>query len=315
MWLVSYIPNETSFRFLKLRRIMYPVSAVLSVLTIVVLLTLGLNLGIDFRGGTLIELQAKADRADIETIRQRGNALGFGDVEVQEFGTPREVSVRIALQDGGEAAQQKVVQSMRDTFAADYDFRRIEVVGPRVSGELVQSGTLGILLATLGVMVYLWFRFEWQFAVGGAISTLHDLLLMVGFFAITQIEFNMTSIAAILTVLGYSINDTVVIYDRIRESMRKYKRLNTHDMIDLALNATLTRTIMTGVSTFLVLIALALFGGEVIKGFAYAMLFGLFIGTYSSLFIAAPLLVYLGLKTGTAVEADTAPAKGAKASA
>jgi preprotein translocase subunit SecF len=172
-----------------------------------------------------------------------------------------------------------------------------------VSGELVQSGTLGVILAILGVLVYLWFRFEWQFALGAVVATLHDLVLTMGFFAFTQIEFNMTSIAAILTILGYSINDTVVVYDRIREVMRKYKRLSTFELIDVSVNATLSRTILTGVSVFLVLIALAIFGGEVIKGFAYAMLFGLVVGTYSSVFIAAPILAYLGLKAS-----ETAPA-------
>jgi preprotein translocase subunit SecF len=171
-------------------------------------------------------------------------------------------------------------------------------VGPRVSGELVQSGTVGIILSLIAILAYLWFRFEWQFAIGAIVATLHDIVLTIGFFAITQIEFNMTSIAAILTIIGYSLNDTVVVYDRIRETMRKYKRLNLHDLLDKAMNDTLTRTIITGVSTGLALLALAFFGGEVLKSFSYAMLFGLVVGTYSSVFIAAPILIYLGLKQG-----------------
>jgi preprotein translocase SecF subunit len=304
MWLVQYVPTETKFDFMRFRRTAFPISAALSILTIVLFFAWGLNFGIDFKGGTLIEMQSKTGPADIVAIRERGNALGFGDVEVQQFGSPDNVSVRVALQEGGEQAQQVVVTRLRETFGADYDFRRIEAVGPRVSGELVQSGTLGVLFATLGVMLYLWFRFEWQFALGGVISTLHDLVLTIGFFSLTQIEFNMTSIAAILTILGYSINDTVVVYDRIREVLRKYKRLTPFELINVSLNSTLSRTIMTGISVFLVLIALALFGGEVIKGFAYAMLFGLVIGTYSSVFVAAPILVYLGLKQ----VGETAPA-------
>jgi preprotein translocase SecF subunit len=312
MWLVQYIPTETKFDFMRFRRWAFPLSALLSVLSILLFFGWGMNFGIDFKGGTLVELQSRSGAADIADIRQRANALGFGEVEVQQFGTPQDVSVRVALQEGGEQAQQNVVNRLRDTFGGDYEFRRIEVVGPRVSGELVQSGTLGVIFAVIGVMIYLWFRFETQFALGGVVSTLHDLVLTIGFFALTQIEFNMTSIAAILTILGYSINDTVVVYDRIREVLRKYKRLSPFELINVSLNATLSRTIMTGISVFLVLIALAVFGGEVIRGFAYAMLFGLVIGTYSSVFIAAPLLVYIGLKEGeftAAPEAKVAPAE------
>jgi preprotein translocase subunit SecF len=306
MWLVQYIPTETKYQFMRLRRLAFPFSAALSVLSVLLFFAWGMNFGIDFRGGTLVEMQSRAGPADIAHIRARSGALGFGDAEVQQFGTPQDVSVRIALQEGGEQAQQAVVNRLRETFADQYEFRRIEVVGPRVSGELVESGTLGVILAILGVLVYLWFRFEWQFALGAVVATLHDLVLTMGFFALTQIEFNMTSIAAILTILGYSINDTVVVYDRIREVMRKYKRLTTFELIDVSVNATLSRTILTGVSVFLVLIALAIFGGEVIKGFAYAMLFGLVVGTYSSVFIAAPILAYLGLKSSEAasVRAD-----------
>ena len=303
MWLVQYIPTETKFHFMRLRRVAFPFSAGLSVLSVLLFFAWGMNFGIDFKGGTLVEMQSRAGAADIADIRARSGALGFGDAEVQQFGTPQDVSVRIALQEGGEQAQQGVVNKLRETFADQYEFRRIEVVGPRVSGELVQSGTLGVILAILGVLVYLWFRFEWQFALGAVVATLHDLVLTMGFFALSQIEFNMTSIAAILTILGYSINDTVVVYDRIREVMRKYKRLTTFELIDLSVNATLSRTILTGVSVFLVLIALAIFGGEVIKGFAYAMLFGLVVGTYSSVFIAAPILAYLGLKSSEAASA------------
>ena len=303
MWLVQYIPTETKFHFMRLRRVAFPFSAALSVLSVLLFFAWGMNFGIDFKGGTLVEMQSRGGAADIADIRARSGALGFGDAEVQQFGTPQDVSVRIALQEGGEQAQQGVVNKLRETFADQYEFRRIEVVGPRVSGELVQSGTLGVILAILGVLVYLWFRFEWQFALGAVVATLHDLVLTMGFFALSQIEFNMTSIAAILTILGYSINDTVVVYDRIREVMRKYKRLTTFELIDLSVNATLSRTILTGVSVFLVLIALAIFGGEVIKGFAYAMLFGLVVGTYSSVFIAAPILAYLGLKSSEAASA------------
>jgi preprotein translocase subunit SecF len=314
MMLIRYFPTNTKFEFMRFRRWSFPFSAAMSVLAIGLFLGVGMNFGIDFKGGTLMELQAKAAQADAGAIRERANALGFGEVEVQEFGDGREVSVRVALQPGGEQGQQAVVSRFRETFSADYDFRRVEVVGPRVSGELVQSGTLGILLSLLAILAYLWFRFEWQFAIGAVVATLHDIVLTIGFFAITQLEFNMTSIAAILTIIGYSLNDTVVVYDRIRETMRKYKRLPIGDLLDKAMNDTLTRTIVTGVSTALALLSLAFFGGEVLKSFSYAMLFGLVVGTYSSVFIASPVLIYLGLKQGmevpaSALEGRTVPAE------
>jgi preprotein translocase SecF subunit len=305
MWLVRYVPMETKLGFMKLRLFTFPLSALLSLLTVLLFFTWGLNFGIDFKGGTLIELQSRQGQVDIASIRQKADALGFGSVEVQEFGGGREVSLRVELQPGGDQGQQAVVARMREAFGNEYEFRRVEVVGPRVSGELVQSGMLGVIFAILGVLIYLWFRFEWQFAVGAVVATLHDLVLTVGFFCLTQLTFDMTSIAAVLTILGYSLNDTVVVYDRVRETLRKYKRLTIYEVLDLSMNATLSRTILTGISVFLSLIALAIFGGEIIRSFAYAMLFGLVIGTYSSIFIAAPILIYLGLRgTPTAESAD-----------
>jgi preprotein translocase SecF subunit len=306
MMLIRYFPTNTKFQFMRFRRWSFPFSAAMSVLAVLLFFTAGMNFGIDFKGGTLVELQAKSAQANVAALRDRTNALGFGEVEVQEFGDGRDVSVRVELQPGGEQGQQAVVQKMREAFSDDYEFRRVEVVGPRVSGELVQSGTLGILLSLIAILAYLWFRFEWQFAIGAVVATLHDIVLTIGFFAVTQIEFNMTSIAAILTIIGYSLNDTVVVYDRIRETMRKYKRMTIGDLLDKAMNDTLTRTIVTGVSTALALLALAFFGGEVLKSFSYAMLFGLVVGTYSSVFIAAPILIYLGLKQGAEAPASVA---------
>lgn len=296
MMLISHFPSNTKIGFMRFRRWSFPFSALTSILAVALFLLVGMNYGIDFKGGTLVEIQARGAQADVASIRARANGLGFGDVEVQEFGGGREVSLRVGVQPGGEAAQQGVVAKLRATFEGEYEFRRTEVVGPRVSGELVQSGTLGVILSLVAILIYLWFRFEWQFAIGAVIATLHDIVLTIGFFALTQIEFNMTSIAAILTIIGYSLNDTVVVYDRVRETMRKYKRVPLHELLDRAMNDTLARTLVTGVSTGLALISLAIFGGEVLKSFAYAMLFGLVIGTYSSVFIAAPVLIYLGLE-------------------
>ncbi len=304
MRLLRLAPDNTQFPFMRFRRISFPFSALVSILAVAFFIIIGMNFGIDFKGGTLIELQSKSDQADLSVLRVKGNQLGFGEIEVQAFGTPRDVSVRIPLQDGGEVSQQGVVQKMRATFGDAYEFRRVEVVGPRVSGELVQSGTLGVVLSILGVLIYLWFRFEWQFAIGAIVATLHDLVLAIGFFAFTRIEFNLTSIAAILTIVGYSLNDTVVVFDRIREMMRKYKKISIHEVIDISINTTLARTLATSVTTFLATLALYFFGGEVIRGFAAAMLFGVVVGTYSSIFIAAPVLIYLGLKVGSTEKDD-----------
>jgi len=298
--LIRYFPTDTNFGFMRFRRWSFPFSAAMSVLAVLLFFAVGMNFGIDFKGGTLVELQSRAGRADVAALREQADALGLGEMEVQEFGNDgREVSLRVELQPGGDQGQQGVVEKLRSTFGGDYDFRRVEVVGPRVSGELVQSGTLGIVLSLVTILVYLWFRFEWQFAIGALVATLHDIVLTIGFFALTQIDFNMTSIAAILTIIGYSLNDTVVVYDRIRETMRKYKRIPIQDLLDRAMNDTLARTLVTGVSTGLALIALTVYGGEVLKSFSYAMLFGLVVGTYSSVFIASPILIYLGLKLGS----------------
>jgi preprotein translocase subunit SecF len=312
MRLLRLIPDGTTFGFMRFRRIAFPLSAFLSVLTIALFLGVGMNFGIDFNGGTLIEMQAKAGKADIAAVRSAAASLNLGDVEVQEFGTAGEVSMRFPLQPGGDAAQQTVVSKARTAFEANYEFRRTETVGPRISGELVQSGTLGIIISVLGVLVYLWFRFEWQLAVAAVVATLHDLVLTVGFFAITRTEFNMTSIAAVLTIVGYSLNDTVVVFDRIRELMRKYKKMPIEELLDLSINSTLARTIMVSLTTLLALIALAIFGGAPIEGFTHAMIFGVIVGTYSSIFIAAPVLIYLGLKTGGDTAHERAEAAAAE---
>jgi preprotein translocase subunit SecF len=205
--------------------------------------------------------------------------------------------MRFGLQPGSDVAQQAAVERVRAAVENDYELRRVEVVGPRVSNELVQSGTLGVVLSIIAVLGYLWFRFEWQFAVSAVIATMHDLLLTVGFFALTQLEFNTTSIAAILTIVGYSLNETVVVLDRIREMMRKYKKMSTAHIIDMSINAVLPRTIMTATTVFLALLSLAIFGGQVIRSFSLAMIWGIVVATYSSVFICSPMLIYLGLRT------------------
>ena len=302
MKLLRIVPDHTTFSFMRFRRYSFPFSAVLSVISVWAFFFISMNFGIDFTGGTLIEMQSRLGKADISLVREAATDLAVGEVEVQEFGTQGGVSIRFGLQPGGEKAQQAVMERVKTVFEKDYEFRRIEVVGPRVSGELVQSGTLGVVLSIGAVLVYLWFRFEWQFAVAAVIATLHDLVLTIGFFAISQIEFNMTSIAAILTIVGYSLNDTVVVFDRIRALLRRYKAMPPADLLDLSINTTLSRTLMVSLATALALVALVIFGGSVIKSFSWAMFFGVIVGTYSSIFIAAPVLIYLGVRNAGEVE-------------
>ncbi|MBX9618013.1 MAG: protein translocase subunit SecF [Hyphomicrobiales bacterium] len=304
MRLLRIVPDGTTFRFVRFRRYSYPFSAFLSLATIVLLLWHGLNFGIDFKGGTLIEMQAKAGAPNTAHVREVADRLGFGEAEVQEFGNAGGISLRFALQPGGEAAQTLVVQKTRAAFQGEYDFPRVESVGPRVSGELVQTGTLGVVLSVVAVLIYLWFRFEMQLAVAAIIGTLHDIMLTMGFFVITQAEFNLTSIAAILTIVGYSLNETVVVFDRTRELMRRYKKMSTEELLDLSVNSTLSRTAMTATSAFLSILALVIFGGRAIEGFAAVMLFGVVVCTYSAVFISSPILIYLGLRDGVAIEAD-----------
>lgn len=319
MRLLRIVPDNTRFKFVWFRRVSYPLSAAYSVLVLALFLTVGLNFGIDFKGGTLIEMQSKAGAIDIAQIRHTATGLGFGEVEVQEFGTGGEVSMRFGMQPGGETAQQAVVVKAREAFSSNYDFRRVETVGPRVSGELVQAGTLGVVLAIVGVLIYLWFRFEMPLAIGAILGTLHDIVLTIGFFLITQLEFNLTSIAAILTIVGYSLNETVVVFDRTRELLRRYKTMPIAELLDLSVNSTLSRTAMTATTTFLSLLALVLFGGTAIQGFALVMLFGVVVCTYSAMFISTPVLLYMDVRSAgareEAQEAARAKASAAKAKA
>jgi preprotein translocase subunit SecF len=313
MKLLRLAPENTKFGFMRLRRVSYPLSAFLSIVAVVMFFGVGMNFGIDFAGGTQVELRAKSGAADLAAIRAKGDSLGLGPVEAQRLGAESDVMLRVKVQSGGEAGEQTAVAKLRDAFGDAYEFRSVDAVGPRVSGELVQSGTLGVVVAILSVLAYLWFRFEWQFAVGAIIGTMHDLLLTVGFFSITQLEFNLTSIAAILTIVGYSLNETVVVLDRIREVMRKYKRLSTAEIVDMSVNAVLPRTIMTATTVFLALLALFFLGGDVIRSFSAAMIWGIFVATYSSIFICSPMLIYLGVRAESVdrhseSEAD-APAK------
>jgi preprotein translocase subunit SecF len=294
--LLRIVPDDTKFDFMRFRRVSFPISAMLSIIAILLYFLHGLNFGIDFVGGTLIEVQSKAGPADLAKMRAAIEGLNLGEAQLQQFGPPTDVLIRIPEQPGGEDAQQAAVNKVRGALGDTVDYRRVEVVGPRVSTELLAYGTIGLVLAIFSILIYLWFRFEWQFALGAMIANVHDLVLTVGFMSLTQIDFDLTSIAALLTILGYSLNDTVVIYDRIREMLRRYKKMPMPDLLNISVNSTLSRSIITHVTVTLALLALLLFGGQAIHSFTATMMFGVvLVGTYTSVFIAAPVLIYLGV--------------------
>ena len=310
--LIRVVPEVTNYGFMQWRRITFPLSSALLVGSLVAFVAVNLNFGIDFRGGTLVEYRTKQvenayPAADLADIRSRLSELNLGDVQVQEFGAPSEVLIRIESQDGGDNAEQSALAKVRAALDDDFDFRRQEVVGPTVSGELATAGTIAVLVSLLAIMVYIWLRFEWQFSVGAVLATAHDVILTIGMFAVLQLEFTLSSIAAILTIVGYSLNDTVVVYDRIRENLRKYKSRPIREVLDMSINDTLSRTILTSVTTLLALLSLYFLGGEVLRGFTFAMIFGVIIGTYSSIFVAAPLLVVFKLRASDMDKTDVSP--------
>ncbi len=292
------VPQDTHVGFIGLRKIAYIVSFVAIIASIALFFGRGLNYGIDFQGGTLIEVGTEGP-ADIAAMRGVLNELGLGDVQIQEFGAANDVLIRVEQQEGGDEVQQSVVDLVKGALDTNFEgisYRRVEVVGPKVSGELIEAGALAIILAVIAVLFYIWLRFEWQFSVGAVVALVHDVVLTIGVFAGLGLEFNLSIIAAILTIVGYSLNDTVVVYDRVRENLRKYKKKPLDELLDLSLNDTLARTMMTSVTTLLALIALYTFGGEVIRGFTFAMIWGVLVGTYSSIFVASPILLAIGVK-------------------
>lgn len=316
MRLISLVPVNTKINFLRFRKIAAVFSLLLCVASAGMFAAKGLNFGIDFRGGILIEIRTEGP-ADISKLRANLSGLGLGEVQLQEFGQPSDVLIRIERQEGGEKAQLVAVEKAKKALGNEVDYRRTEFVGPKVGGELIEAGITAVVLALGAMMIYIWFRFEWQFGVGAVVALLHDVLLTIGVFALLGLEFNLSTVAAILTIAGYSINDTVVVYDRVRENLRKYKQMPLAELLNLSINGTLSRTLLTSVTTLLALSALYFFGGEVLGGFSFAMIWGVIVGTYSSIFIAVPLLVYMNLRrTGLIVgdiDGDDAAAAGKSA--
>ena len=294
---IRLVPEVTRIPFMRVRLQVFVVSVCLCVASVFLLFTNGLNFGIDFTGGTLMEVRAKSGVADVGDIRERLSAAGIGEVQVQGFGNESDALIRIgATADAGEQAGNVIVQKAQDSLSSDYDIRRTELVGPTVSGELAWAAILGVAAALGAILIYVWIRFEWQFAIGSILATLNDITLTLGFLVVTQLQFDLSTVAAILTIVGYSLNDTVVIYDRVRENLRRFKKMPLGQLLDLSDNEMLSRTTMTSVTTFLALMALFLLGGEVIRSFVASMLFGVFIGTFSSIFIAAPILIIFHLR-------------------
>lgn len=295
--LLKLVPENTSVPFVSFRKIAYVLSTLLLVASVYFYAAKGLNFGIDFKGGFLIEAHTE-NTADLASLRNITGNMGLGEVSLQTFGDDNQVLIRIEFQE--DKSLNEVVELVQMTLDSEYaeqvSFQRTEAVGPKVSGELIESGVLSVLLAVGAVLFYIWIRFEWQFGLGAVIALMHDVLLTVGMFSLTGLEFNLSIIAAILTIVGYSLNDTVVVYDRIRENLRKFRKKELPDLINLSLNETLARTMMTSVTTLLALTALFYFGGEVIHGFTAAMIWGIFVGTYSSIFIASPVLLWFELR-------------------
>jgi preprotein translocase subunit SecF len=293
---LKLVSSDTSINFLKFHRLAFIFSSILVAASIGLFAVIGLNLGIDFKGGILIEARDKTGPANIAGLRGDLEQLGLGDISLQGFGTETDVLIRIQRQDGDEKAQIAAIQLIGKTLGSDFDIRRTEFVGPTVGAELAEKGMLAVVCALFAIMVYIWFRFEWQFSIAAILALTHDVLTTVGLFSLTSFEFNLATVAAILTIAGYSINDTVVVFDRVRENLRRYKSYSLVDILNKSLNETLSRTVMTSVTTLLALGAIVIFGGAVLRDFAIAMIWGVLIGTYSSVFVAVGLLSRFDLK-------------------
>ncbi|HAH08494.1 MAG TPA: protein translocase subunit SecF [Alphaproteobacteria bacterium] len=299
---IRFIPDNTRYDFAGNRYFAFAVDGLLALITVVALFVYGLNLGIDFTGGVVVEIsrpEGQQKPISIGEVREKMEGLGFGEVGVQSFDNDKAVLIRVQPQEGVTNQEQQVVAKIRTALGDAYKFDRVEAVGPKVSGELFTSGVIATLLAVLMIAVYVAFRFEWQYGVAAVVATGHDVLMGVGLFAVLGLDFNMTSVAALLLLAGYSVNDTVVVFDRIRENRRRYKSMPLPELINTSVNVTLGRTILTSSTTALAVVPL-LFSGETLFGFAACILWGILIGTYSSIFVAAALLLYLPSITASA---------------
>ena len=342
MYTLKLVPEKTAIKFIERRKAAYVLSGLLAIASIFLFFTQGLNYGIDFQGGIIVEVRTE-HKIDVEALRSELRTLDLGDISIQELGTTDDLTsqandtfIRVESQPGGddvqEVAKDRIKTSLAMLYGTEIDLpdkllfdgltreeknelvgsdiyfvskgevysgfsiRREEVVGPTVSGELIVDGSMAVGFAILAVLFYIWMRFEWQFGVGAVVALVHDVVLTIGFFSLTQLEFNLSIVAAILTIVGYSLNDTVVVYDRVRENLRRFRKVPLEELFNTCINETLSRTVMTSLTTLIALLALFFFGGEVIRGFTAAMIWGVFIGTYSSVFIGVPFLLLLNLR-------------------
>ncbi len=305
---IRFVPEDININFVGLRKLAYVFSLCVVLFSVGLIMQRGLNLGIDFTGGTMIEIKTP-EKPNIEALRMALNDLDLGAISIQEFGQSDDLLIRMPEQktpadwNRDESPNQFAIGLVQETLNEAFegqkvDYRRVEFVGPQVGEELKLQGLYAILFSLGGIMLYIWFRFEWQFGVAAIIALAHDAIATIGLFAFTQMEFNLSTVAAILMIAGYSINDTVVVFDRIRENLRKYKKKPLPELFNFSVNQTLSRTLMTSLTTLLALVALYVFGGEVIRGFVYALIFGIVIGTYSSIFVASPILLFMNINRG-----------------
>ena len=306
MKLLRLIPNNTNFDFLRIKVVAFFFSLIILSGTFISLIVNNLNYGIDFKGGILLELRSKnLNSSNINDLREKISTLNAGEVSIQNFGKVTDFLVRIQKQEGDQKEQIAMIEKVKSLTEKDYTIRRSEFVGPVVGDELKTAGIYAVLLALLSIMIYIWFRFEWQFSIAAIIALIHDVLTTVGLFSILQLEFNLATIAAILTTAGYSINDTVVIFDRVRENLRRYKSKTHYFIYNKSINETLSRTVITSVTTLLALFIIFFFGGAVLSDFALAMIWGVIIGTFSSIFVAVSLLTYFNINKGEKVDDRT----------
>ena len=314
MRLLKLVPDNTNIGFLKWRHIAMAISMLSIIASIALVATKGLNLGVDFVGGQMVRVTF-SQPADLDELRGTIGAVVQGDANIQQFGSPNDVSIRTPLPEGGEEAANEAAERLKAAILKahpDAVFGSVDTVSGKVSGELFETGAWAMFFAMLAISIYIWFRFEWQFGLGALFALFHDVALTFGLFALTQLEFNLNIVAALLTIIGYSLNDTIVIYDRIRENLRKYRKMELVPLLDLSINETLARTVMTSLTIIITLVVLLVLGPEVIFGFTAAMLFGIFVGTYSSMYMSAPLLVWTKVGSDSFIAKSGGPVPGAE---
>jgi len=291
--------------FSKFYKLFNLISTALVVVSILLLFFKGLNFGVDFKGGTLIELRANDNKINIASLRDSFNNMNLGDVNIKKFGNDKDFLIKIEQRDTSSNAIEIIKKDLSNAIGNSFNFRRVENVGPKVSSELLKSGIIAIALSLAAMLFYIWVRFEWQFSLGAILALFHDVIITLGFFSLFNLEINLSIVAAILTIVGYSMNDTVVIYDRVRENLRKFSDIKIFELTNISINETLSRTIITSVTTLLALVSIYLFGGEILNGFSLAMIMGVVLGTYSSIYIANPILVKLRVSQKTILKEDT----------